>query len=118
MKKSVFKLLKSFGFAFSGLESAVRSENNFIYHFLGCISSFLLGFYLKISTYHWAIIILLIGMVIAAEVFNTAIEKLTDIVSPEFDIKAGQVKDISAGAVLLVSITAAVTGLFVFSSYL
>jgi diacylglycerol kinase (ATP) len=118
MKKSFFKLLKSFGFAFSGLKSAVRSENNFMYHFLGGISSILLGFYLKISTYHWAIIILLIGMVISAEMFNTAIEKLTDIVSPEYNVEAGQVKDISAGAVFLVSLTSVVAGLLIFCSYL
>jgi diacylglycerol kinase len=118
MKKSIIKFLKSFAFAFFGLKSAFRSENNFAYHIFAALSAIFLGFYFKITLQHWITIILLIGLVISAEVFNTAIEKLTDIISPEYNIKAGQVKDISAGAVLSVSIVALMIGLLIFCSYL
>lgn len=57
---------------------------------------------------------LCIGMVIAAELFNSAIEKLVDIVSPEWNPLAGKVKDIAAGAVLVCAIVAGITGLIVF----
>ena len=66
----------------------------------------------------WMIIILCIGVVIAAELFNTAIEKLVDLVSPQQHPVAGQVKDIAAGAVLVCAATAAIIGLIVFIPYL
>ena len=56
--------------------------------------------------------------VIAAELFNTAIEKLVDLVSPQQHPVAGQVKDIAAGAVLVCAATAAIIGLIVFIPYL
>ena len=64
------------------------------------------------------IVILCIGVVIAAELFNTAIEKLVDLVSPQQHPVAGQVKDIAAGAVLVCAATAAIIGLIVFIPYL
>jgi len=62
----------------------------------------------------WAILILCCGVVIAAEMFNTAFEALVDMISPEWNSKAGLVKDISAGAVLILAITSVVIGLIIF----
>jgi undecaprenol kinase len=59
-------------------------------------------------------VVFAIGIVIVAEMLNTAIEKLTDMVSPEINPKAKVVKDLAAGSVLMASITAAVIGLIVF----
>ena len=73
---------------------------------------------LGITRMEWMIIILCIGVVIAAELFNTAIEKLVDLVSPQQHPVAGQVKDIAAGAVLVCAATAAIIGLIVFIPYL
>jgi len=74
------------------------------------------------DSYGWGsdcrIIILCSGVVIAAELFNTAIEKLVDLVSPQQHPVAGQVKDIAAGAVLVCAATAAIIGLIVFIPYL
>ena len=61
---------------------------------------------------------LCIGTVIAAELFNSAIERLVDLVSPEWQKVAGEVKDIAAGAVLVTAITAAIVGLIVFLPYI
>lgn len=72
------------------------------------------GFFFGISKLEWLIIILVIGMVISAEIFNTSIEILTDLVSPEENKKAGRVKDLAAGAVLVSAIAAVVLGLLIF----
>jgi diacylglycerol kinase (ATP) len=56
--------------------------------------------------------------VLAAEIFNTAIEKVCDIIQPEFDKRIGFIKDISAGAVLLMAIVAVVVGILVYWKYI
>jgi diacylglycerol kinase len=72
------------------------------------------GYWFKISSMEWIALVFAIGIVVAAEMLNTAIEKLTDMVSPEFSLKAKVVKDLAAGAVLMASLVAAVVGLIVF----
>lgn len=74
----------------------------------------LLGLLLGISTTEWLIVVLCIVTVLAAEMLNTAIEHLVDFVSPEFDSRAGRIKDIAAGAVLVAAIGAAVAGSWIF----
>ncbi len=63
-------------------------------------------------------IIFAIGLVISAEMINTAIETLTDLISPEHHDKAGRAKDIAAGAVLIAAISAAIIGIIIFLPYL
>lgn len=72
------------------------------------------SFLLQISTLEWLIVIFCIGLVLTAEIFNSAIEVLTDIVSPESNPRAGLVKDMAAGAVLIAAITSAIIGLIIF----
>lgn len=72
------------------------------------------GWYFKIEKVDWEILLLCIGMVLSAEAFNTSIEWLMDHVSPEYHERAGQVKDIAAGAVLIVAIISAIVGLMIF----
>ena len=62
----------------------------------------------------WCIILLVIGMVLAAELMNSAIEMLTDLASPAYSKKAGRLKDMAAGAVLITAITAVIVGLIIF----
>lgn len=76
------------------------------------------GIVLGITRTEWIMVVMCIGTVIAAELFNTAIEKLVDLVSPQQHPVAGQVKDIAAGAVLVCAATAAIIGLIVFIPYL
>ena len=75
---------------------------------------FLCEFYFEITLHEWIAVVCAIGIVIVSEILNTAIEKLTDMVSPEIHPKAKVVKDLAAGAVLMASIVAAVIGLIVF----
>ena len=75
------------------------------------------GIVLGITRTEWIMVVMCIGTVIAAELFNTAIEKLVDLVSPERHPVAGQVKDIAAGAVLICAVAAAIIGLIIFIPY-
>ena len=94
------------------------NENNMRYHVLASVAVVCLGMYLKFNIMEWAAIVPCIGLVWAAEIFNTAIEKLVDLVSPEQNPKAGLIKDIASGAVLVTSMMALVVGiLIVFSKF-
>ena len=72
------------------------------------------GFYYEISATEWILQILAISLVLGIEGLNTAIEKLSDYVQPEYDKRIGFIKDISAGAVMFVSIGASIVGLIIY----
>lgn len=109
----ILKMLRSFRFAFQGLRFLFE-ENNAKFHLLASVIVLLVGFYLKISQTEWMIICIQIGAILAAEAFNTAIEKLCDFVSTEHQPLIGKVKDLSAAAVLILSIVAVIIGIIIF----
>ena len=113
-KFSAMSRLKSFHYAFNGLASAFRQEHNFWIHTLAAIAAITMGWILNISAGEWIVIVLVIGGVFVAELFNSAIESLVDIISPELNKKAGRVKDMTAGAVLVAALAALVSGLIIF----
>jgi diacylglycerol kinase (ATP) len=108
------KFIRGFGYALNGIWHAAVTQLNFRVHLVCMIMAVCAGYALHISNTEWLWIILCIGMVLVAELFNTAIEFLTDLVSPEYNKKAGLVKDMSAGAVLITAITALIIGLNIF----
>lgn len=112
------KRIKSFGYAFKGIASLLKKEHNAWIHCLAIVVVTSLGFYFHISPTEWCIVLLCFGMVLAAEGFNTAIERLVDLVSPERHPVAGDVKDVAAGAVLICAIAAAIIGCIIFLPYL
>lgn len=118
MKYSLKKQIRSFGYAWKGIRCCIGKEQNLSFHLIATVVTVIAGFLLEITRIDWMIVILCIGVVIAAELFNSAIEKLVDLVSPERHPIAGQVKDIAAGAVLVCAATAAIIGLIVFIPYL
>lgn len=118
MQYDLKKQLRSFGYAWKGIRCCVGKEQNLSFHLIAMVVTVIAGFLLEITRTDWMIVILCIGVVIAAELFNSAIEKLVDLVSPERHPIAGQVKDIAAGAVLVCAATAAIIGLIVFIPYL
>ena len=106
--------LKSFGFAFKGIAYMFRTQHNsWIQAGIAVIAVFL-GFYLKISLSEWCIITIAAGLVFLAELLNTAIETMVDLISPENNEKAGRIKDLAAGGVLLASISALIAGIIIF----
>lgn len=111
---SLRKRAKSFVYAARGLKRFIGKEHNAWIHCTATITVTLLGYLLRISASEWIAVVLCIGMVFSAEAFNTAIERLVDLVSPEYNKKAGEVKDIAAGAVLLCAVAAAIVGGIIF----
>lgn len=113
-KSNFVRLIKSFGYAFTGIYDLLRSEPNSRIHLLATFCAIIAGILLRIPRSEWCIILIVIALVWAAEAFNTAIEKLTDQLFPELHEKARFAKDVSAGAVLVCAITALICGLIIF----
>ncbi len=108
------KRKNAFGYALKGLRSFFASESHPKIHAITGISTILLGFIFDIDHMEWMVIILCIALVLSTEAINSALEQLTDIVSPNYLESAGKVKDIAAGAVLIASIAACIIGLIIF----
>ncbi|WP_375416886.1 diacylglycerol kinase family protein [uncultured Hymenobacter sp.] len=104
----------SFQYAWRGVLAALRSELHLRFHAGATVLVVGLGFYLELSHVEWALVALAIAGVWSAELFNTAIEALTDLVSPAYHPLAGKAKDVAAAGVLLAAAGAAVVGLIVF----
>lgn len=92
MRYDFKKQLRSFGYAWQGIRSCVGKEQNLSFHLIAMTAVTLAGFVLGITHTEWTVVILCFGVVIAAELFNTAIERLVDLVSPERHPVAGQVR--------------------------
>jgi diacylglycerol kinase (ATP) len=108
------KIIRSFGYAFKGLFYATKTQLNFRVHLGATISVLIFGFALHITTGEWEWVMLAVTMVLVAELINTTIEALTDLVSPSFNEKAGHVKDMAAAAVVITAIFALAVGLIIF----
>ena len=108
------KIVNSFKYAIEGIISSFKTERNMKIHILAMIVVITLGFFFKLDKIEWCFIIIAIASVISAELFNTAIETVVDMVSPERNPKAKLAKDIAAGAVLVVAIGAAIIGFIIF----
>ena len=112
------KVLRSFRFAGQGILDLFRFENNAKVHLLVAILVIGAGIVLSLSPVEWAIILTQIGLVWAAEAFNTAIEKLCDFVSPGLHPQIKAIKDLSSGAVLILTIVAVLVGLIILGGHL
>lgn len=108
---------KSLGYALNGLKLSLAQRSIRI-HLGFTVAVICAGFLLHLCLQEWCIIVFSIGLVWSAEVMNTAIEHFVDLVSPQYHEKAGKVKDLAAGAVLIAAIVAAITGLLVFGKHL
>ena len=96
----------------------LASQQNAWIHAIATVAVTVAGFYFGLARSEWCWVTLAIVAVWTAEAFNTAIEFLTDVASPEFHPLAGKAKDVAAGAVLISAIGAAVIGAIIFSPYL
>ena len=106
--------IRSFGYAFKGIALMFHHQPNFYIHLSLSVIALVLSYVLDLSRSEFLWIVLAIGLVLSAEIFNTAIEKLTDLVQPNQDPKAGKVKDLAAAAVLVLATTALSIGLIIF----
>lgn len=108
------KLINSFKYAFEGIITGIKEEQNMKIHIFIMILVIIFGIILKISTVEWMICIILFGLVISMELVNTAIENTVDLITEEKNPKAKIAKDVAAGAVLISAITSAIIGLIIF----
>ena len=116
-KKTGFaKFVQGFRFAIEGLAYAVRSQCNIQVHLGIAAFALILALILHLPRLELAIIILTITLVLSAELFNTALETVVDLVSPEFHPLAKITKDVSAAAVLVCAIGAAIIGVLIYGS--
>jgi diacylglycerol kinase len=113
-KRGLKKLIHSFKYPISGLRYAFKNEQNLDVHILVTVIVIILGLLLKISYTEWLTVVIIIGLVIATELINTAFEALVDLVSPNYHPLAKVVKDTAAAAVLVFAITSVIIGIIIF----
>ncbi len=111
---SIKERLRSFRYAFRGIWFLIREEHNFRIHLAATVVVVFLGLYFDVSDRDWLWLVLCIGMVLTAEGFNSTIEKLVDLKQPDHDPKAGRIKDLAAGAVLLLAFISLIIGIIIF----
>jgi diacylglycerol kinase len=104
-------LRRSFHYAAEGFWYALRTQRNLRIHISVGSAVLLLGYWLRLGRVEWAVIVLLIGLVLAAELINTVVEAVVDLVTVEYHPLAKIAKDVAAAAVLTVSVTSVVVGL-------
>lgn len=85
--------------------------------FICGIFTVLAAFLLKVRPADWCILLICIGLVISLEMMNCAIEEIVNFISPGFHEKAGKIKDMSAGAVLIMSVFALIIGIIILGKY-
>lgn len=108
---------RSFFCAGAGLVRLVREEQNARIHLLATLVAVVAGCGLRLSAVEWALIVLAIVAVWAAEAMNSAIERIADVASPGHHPMIGAAKDLAAGGVLVVAVGAFVVGMIVLLSH-
>ena len=108
------KLFSSFIFAFSGIVTTFKSEQNFRIHTMVSVIVIGLAVALDFSNERFIILLIVIGLVLTLELVNTAIEKTVDLITKEYHPLAKKAKDAAAGAVLVFSIFAVIIGILLF----
>jgi diacylglycerol kinase len=103
-----------FGEAFRGVKRGVRGQSSFFVHFFFAALAITAGFVLGCNHYDWCLIVGCVGLVMTAELFNSALETLFHALDRETKDRMVGCLDIAAGAVLVASLTAAVVGAIVF----
>jgi len=112
------KWLKSTNFAIEGILQGAKTQRHLRYHFFSAAVVLFLGFLFGVTRIEFVIISLAVMLVITAEMLNSAVEVVVDILSPEYSEKARVAKDVAAGAVLISAFGAAVLGYIILFPYL
>jgi diacylglycerol kinase (ATP) len=110
--------VKSTNYAIEGILHGVRTQRHLRYHFLSAAIVLFLSYLLGVSRSEFVIIALAVILVISAEMLNSAIEAVVDLLSPQYSEKARVAKDLAAGAVLITAFGAAVLGYIILFPYM
>lgn len=109
--------LRSILYALRGLGWLLGTQHNALIHTFVSLAVVTVGFYFEVNRLEWALLVLAMGSVWAAEALNTGIEWVVDLCSPDYHPLAEKAKDVAAAAVLLTSLAASAVGLLVFYPY-
>jgi len=113
-RRRLRRIVRSFGYAFEGLETIVRTQPNFWIHAFAACVALVLGVVLRLSRVEMAIIVLCIALVLVVESVNTGIETMCDVISPGHHPLVKRAKDVSAAAVLISALATVVVALLLF----
>lgn len=108
------QLITSFSYAVTGIRTAFATQPNVRIHLFIALLISILGYFFGLSTEELIEIILLVGLVLVAEMINTAIEFACNAITTETHPEIKKAKDVAAGSVLVVSILAIIIGLIIF----
>jgi len=116
-KTSKYSLASSFGFAFSGIWQAIKKERNIKIHLTFAILVILVGLYFNIAKVEWLALIIIIALVLAAEIMNSSIEELCNLLKEKLNLEFSEttlIRNFSAGAVLILALASVILGLLIF----
>lgn len=109
------RIVRSFGYAFEGLGTIVRTQPNFWVHTVLAVAAIGLGVALRLSPAEFALVILTIALVLVTEAVNTTVEAVCDVVSPGYHPLVKRAKDVAAAAVLIAAVSAVAVALLLFA---
>lgn len=113
-KEIAVKDHNKFKVAINGIMIVFKNESSFRYQSLLLFIAVILGIILKLSFYEWTIVAVMSTVVLCCEALNTSIEYLLDMISPEYNVLVGRIKDVTAGVVLLASLGAIIVGILIY----
>lgn len=118
MIRMINKLVRSFSFAYQGLIYCFKTQKNMRVHFFIALVVFMISYWLELEKGEFLIILLTVALVWVAEIINTSLEKIVDLLSPQYHPLAGIAKNVAAGAVLVSAIFAVIVGILIFGEKL
>lgn len=118
MQKRINRHFRSYGFAINGIFKTLKRQSNIWIHLTAAFVVIVAGWHFRLTRIEWVLVIFAIGLVISAELLNTALEVTLNYLAKEHHLDVEAAKDIAAGAVLISSIAAAMIGGLIFLPHL
>jgi len=115
---NIKRFFKSFHYALQGIHYALNYDQNLVIHFMAALVVILLSIFLKVNSFEMGILGVTILVVISAEMINSAIEKMVDLITKEHRAEAKIAKDVSAGMVLLTAVGSFIIGVLIFTPHI
>jgi diacylglycerol kinase (ATP) len=112
------KLIKSFSYAFEGINYALNNDQNLIIHFIVAFIVIIASIFLQVNAFEMGILGVMILLVITTEMINTTMEKIVDLITKEHRVEAKIAKDVSSGMVLVAAIGSVIVGILVFTPHI
>lgn len=109
-----WRLFRSFGYAFRGLEHAYKRDQNLRIHFFIAILVVIASIIFKVNTFEMGILGVMILLVMVTEMINTALERMVDLITKEHHEDAKIAKDVAAGMVFLTAVGSLIVGVLIF----